>query len=219
MKILLIGPPGVGKGTQSKLICEFYGLSHISTGDILRKHIDRCTDIGMVINRFDINNGKFVPDKLINGLIKQMDIEGLLKKSYLLDGYPRTLNQAEFYVNQILDQLSKYMVIYLNASREYILDRISQRRICSGCGNVYNLKNVSPKNSGICDECGKNLIQRLDDRIDVFNGRLEIYDKMTLDVIKYFMSLNVLFEVDASREINDVFGNIKNIIGEYYDLY
>ena len=84
---------------------------------------------------------------------------------------------------------------------------------------MYNLKNVSPKNSGICDECGKSLIQRLDDRIDVFNGRLEIYDKMTLDVIKYFMSLNVLFEVDASREINDVFGNIKNIIGEYYDLY
>lgn len=219
MKILLIGPPGVGKGTQSKLICEFYGLSHISTGDILRKNIDICTDIGKAINKFDINKGKFVPDKLINNLIKQMNKDGLLKKSYLLDGYPRTLNQAEFYVNQVLDKSSKYMVIYLNASREYILDRISKRRICSGCGNVYNLKNVSPKNSGICDECGKSLIQRLDDRIDVFNERLEIYDKMTFDVIKYFISLNVLFEVDASGEINSVFGNIKNIIGEYYGLY
>lgn len=219
MKILLMGPPGVGKGTQSKLVCGFYNLNHISTGDILRKHIDECTEIGKIINKFDINQGKFVPDDLINKLVWQIGKDGLLKQSYLLDGYPRTFNQALFYVNEILDKSSKYMVIYLNTDREYILNRISQRRVCISCGNVYNLKEISPKVFGVCDKCGNKLIQRLDDRLDIFKKRLEIYDNITFDIVKYFDSLSVLFEVDASGKINDVFNKIKSIIGEYYDLY
>lgn len=219
MKILLIGPPGVGKGTQSKLICEFYKIRHISIGDVLRKHISNCTNIGKLINEFDINNGKLVNDELINSLVKSICDGEIANKFYLLDGYPRTINQALFYVNKILNKFSKYMVIYLNADRKYILDRISQRRICSNCGNVYNLGKKNSKHFDKCDLCGSKLIQRLDDQYDVFRKRLEIYDKTTLDIVNYFYNLDVLFEVDASGEIEYVFNNIKNIVGEYYDLY
>lgn len=216
MRILLIGPPGVGKGTQSKLICEFYKIKHISTGDILRKHISDCTSIGKLINEFDINSGKLVQDELINNLVKDICDERLSNNFYLLDGYPRTINQALFYVNKISSKFSKYMVIYLNADRKYILNRVSQRRICSNCGSVYNLEK---KFSNKCDLCGNKLIQRLDDRYDVFQQRLEIYDKTTIDIVNYFCSFGVLFEIDGSGEVDYVFNNIKNIVGEYYDLY
>lgn len=218
MKILLIGPPGVGKGTQSKLICDFYNIEHISTGDILRKHIRDYTNIGKMINEIDINNGKLVRDDLINDLIKYICNNNLIK-SYLLDGYPRTLNQAIFYVNRVLNKFNKYIVIYLNANREYILNRISQRRICLNCGGIYNLKENYSQDSDLCSVCGNKLIQRLDDRYEVFQERLKIYDETTFDIINYFSDLNVLFEVDGSGEIDYVFNNIRNVIGEYYDLY
>lgn len=219
MKILLMGPPGVGKGTQSKLICNFYKIEHISTGDILRNHISKFSDIGQMINESHINNGNFVQDKLINNLMSEICLNYLFDKSYLLDGYPRTLNQSIFYVNKILTKSSKYLVIYLNADRNYILDRINYRLICPECNTIYNMKGNSPAICNICDKCGNKLIKRLDDKVDILRKRLEIYDKLTTKAIDYFIKLNVLFEVNASGDIGDVFNNIKDIIGEYYDLY
>lgn len=219
MKILLMGPPGVGKGTQSKLICDFYNLMHISTGDILRNHINEGTEIGKVIKKFDIHKGKFVPDYLINDLVKQIHDKDVYFDSYLLDGYPRTVDQAKFYVNEILKKDSKYMVIHLSANKDFILDRICNRVTCGKCGNVYNLKTKSPKIHGICDECGNNLVKRQDDDIEIFKKRLEIYNNVTYATINYFRELKVLFEVDASGEVEFIFNKIKNVIGEYYDLY
>lgn len=220
MKILLIGPPGVGKGTQSKLICDFYKIEHISTGDILRKHISESTHIGNMIDESHINSGRLVEDELINSLMSEMCANYLSNKSYLLDGYPRTLNQAKFYTNNILGNPStKYVVIYLTTDREHILDRINHRLVCSECGCVYNIKNISPNVCNTCDRCGNKLTRRADDDINVFKKRLEIYDQFIPDVINYFKKFNVLYEVDALGDISDVFNNIKDIIGESYDLY
>ncbi len=218
MKILLIGPPGVGKGTQSKLVCEFFSVEHISTGDILRKHVYDCTGIGKFISRSDLNEGKFVQDDTINNLVYKMKEEGILTSSYLLDGYPRTMNQALFCVTNILRD-SKYIVIYLNSDKADILNRILRRRVCINCGTVYNLENFVPKSQGVCDRCGGNLIHRSDDTKKVFHNRLKIYYEMTSGIIEYFRSLNVLYEIKASGSVEDVFNNIKDVVGEYYDLY
>lgn len=219
MKILLIGPPGVGKGTQSKLICDEFNIRHISTGDMLRKHIVDKTEIGNQILKYGIDRGNFIPDSLINKLVNEMKLEGSLTESYLLDGYPRTISQAKFYTETILDKYSKYLVIHLNTDIEYILNRISNRLTCIGCGNSYNLQNNSPKVAGKCDICGSKLIKRSDDNINVFEDRLEIYYKNTVKVIEYFDNLDVLYEVNASQGINEIFSKIKTIIGEYYGSY
>lgn len=218
MKILLIGPPGVGKGTQSRLICEFFKIKHVSTGDILRKHIYDSTDMGKMISKFDIDKGKFVPDYLINDLVYRMNESGVFTSSYLLDGYPRTLDQALFCVENILKD-SKYLVIYLNSSREDIIERILGRRVCEECGSVYNLGKFNPRLHDVCDVCGGTLIQRADDTQDIFYNRLNIYYEITSSVIEYFRNLNVLYDVEASGKIEDVFSDIKYIIGEYYDLH
>lgn len=219
MKILLIGPPGVGKGTQSKLICDEFNINHISTGDILRKHIMNGTEIGKQILKYGIDKGNFIPDDLINDLVNQMKLEGSLRGSYLLDGYPRTISQAKFYTDTILDKYSKYLVVYLNTDIEDILNRVSNRLTCIGCGTSYNLKNNAPKTAGICDKCGSQLIKRADDYVNILKDRLEIYYKNTVNIIKYFEDLNVLYEVNASQGINEIFSEIKRIIGEYYDSY
>ena len=219
MRILLIGPPGVGKGTQSKFICSNYNLSHISTGDILRKQIEENTDIGKIAVTYNINKGNFVPDDIINSLIKNMFDNGFLSDFYLLDGYPRNINQAVFFNDIILNKCDKYMVIYLNADKEYILNRILWRRICLSCGNVYNLKKDVLFKEGICNNCGGKLVQRPDDNYDIFDKRFKLFHELAIDMVKYFRELNVLFEINASDEKDEVFYKIKKIIGENYDQY
>lgn len=219
MRILLIGPPGVGKGTQANLICSKYNLKHISTGDILRKYISDDSEIGKRISNYGIDCGKFVSDDLVNSIVSQLKSDKILDQSYLLDGYPRTVSQAEFYINNILNKNEKYLVIYLSTSNEYILNRISNRLTCINCGNIYNLQNDLPKIYGKCDICGNWLIIRSDDKVNILKERLEIYYRITSRVVDYFRNLDVLYEIDASYGINEIFSQVKKVIGEYYDLY
>lgn len=218
MKILLIGPPGVGKGTQANLICKEYKLKHISTGDILRKYASYKNEIGREILNSCIDSGKFVSDELINNIVNNLKNEKVLNQPYLLDGYPRTLFQAKFYINNILSKDDKYLVIYLSTSNEYILNRISNRLTCINCGRIYNLQNDLPKIYGKCDICKGQLRVRSDDKINIFKERLEIYYKMTFKLVEYFRNLDVLYEIDASYGIDEIFGKVKRVIGEYYDL-
>ncbi|MGB9749871.1 MAG: adenylate kinase [Caldisericia bacterium] len=214
MIIVMLGNIGTGKGTQAKLIMENYNIPYISTGDIFRENIKNNTELGIKVKSI-LNEGKLVDDELVNAIvfdrIKNLD-------SFVIDGYPRTINQAMNFENFISTQNKKLNLVFsIIVSEENIIKRLTGRRICPKCGKTYNIYFDKPKNDEICDLDGEKLIIRDDDKFDTVKKRIEEYKKNTEPLIEFYKNENLLYEIDGERKIYDVFIDIKRIIDDYIE--
>ena len=213
MKVVLFGPPGAGKGTQAKSISNRFSIPHVSTGDIFRKHISEMTPLGIEAKR-NIDKGLLVPDNITIQLVEERLRQDDCQKGCLLDGFPRTVAQAEAlddFLSNNKDRLSTALLI--DVPKDFIIDRMSGRRVCLSCGASYHIKFNPPIFEGKCDVCGSDIIQRKDDEENTVRNRLQIYDKQTQPLINYYKDKNLLSVVDGTQAINDVFKNICDILG------
>ncbi len=214
--IILIAPQAAGKGTQSALIEEKYKTPHISTGDLLRAARSEETEIGRTIIKCQ-DEGILVPQEIVSKVLEDRLMEDDCKDGFILDGYPRNLIQANA-LDEFLSKINHEInyVIYLNVSREEVLKRITGRRMCEKCGANYNINYIEqrPKQEGICDKCGGNLIQRSDDTEESIKTRLDIYYNDTLPLMDIYKDRNILFEVDGTKSVQEVFEDIKNVLGD-----
>ncbi len=213
MILILLGAPGVGKGTQGALISKEYGIPQISTGDILRSEVKNETELGKKAKAY-MEKGELVPDDIIIEMMEKRIKEDDCKNGFILDGFPRTVAQAEAFDKMLAKNgLELDKVILIDVPEEEIIDRLTGRRICPNCGAVYHIKNNPPKVDEVCDRCGSKLIQRDDDREDVVKKRLEVYKKSTMPLIDYYTKTSKLVRVDGTGEIEEIFSRIKKILG------
>ncbi|MHB1423917.1 MAG: adenylate kinase [Gemmataceae bacterium] len=214
MRLILLGPPGCGKGTQAKLLCERNGLEHIGTGDILREAIRQQTPAGLRAHPF-VEKGLLVPDDLINDVIAERFNLSDAPERFVMDGYPRTLAQATAF-DQVLRQhfLDLNAVVLLQVSDEEIIARVSERWSCPkpGCKATYHTKSKPPKVSGICDYCGTKLIQREDDRPETVRARLVVYHGNIGPLSEYYRVQDLLHEVPGHGAIDNVYANIMKVL-------
>lgn len=212
MKIILLGPPGAGKGTQAKSISNKYSVPHISTGDIFRYNISNGTPLGIEAKKY-LDKGHLVPDELTIDIIKDRLKQDDCKNGFLLDGYPRTVNQAEALETLLKDLGTKLdTALLIKVPKSFIIDRMTGRRVCKACGASYHIKFNPTKEECICDLCGGETYQRADDNEDTVSERLEIYDAQTQPLIEYYSNKNLLAEVDGTQTIDKVFEDIVDIL-------
>ena len=209
MKIVMLGAPGAGKGTQAKMIAEKYSIPHISTGDIFRANIKNGTELGKKAKTY-IDAGQLVPDELVVDLVIDRFKEDDCKNGYVLDGFPRTIPQAE-----ALDNMGVEIqhVINIDISDEKIINRMSGRRACLNCGATYHIVYNPSKKEGICDTCGQQLVLRDDDKPETVKKRLSVYHDQTQPLIDYYKNEGILAEVDGTKDMEEVFQDIVNILG------
>jgi adenylate kinase len=214
MRIILLGPPGAGKGTQAKSISNKFSIPHVSTGDIFRKNISEKTPLGIEAKKH-IDKGHLVPDELTIDIIRDRLNNEDCSNGFLLDGYPRTVNQAEVLETLLEEQSSVLDVaLLIKVPREFILSRMTGRRVCLTCGASYHITYNPPKVEGKCNLCGSDLIQRADDSKETVSERLDIYDAQTQPLIKYYGDKNLLSVVDGTQAINSVFESICSILDD-----
>lgn len=212
MRLLFFGPPGAGKGTQAKKVAKEFDIVHISTGDILRDAVSKGTELGKKAKAI-MDRGELVSDEIMNRLVKEK-LEEL--DSFILDGYPRTLDQAKF-LDQATKELKKEIdaAVLIDVSEEEIVKRISNRRVCPNCGKVYNLISLKPKEDEKCDVCGTKLIQRDDDKEEVVRERYKVYKKNTEPVIEYYRKNNKIITIDGAQNVEDVTKELFNILRSF----
>ena len=214
MKIIMLGAPGAGKGTQAKLIAEKYGIPHISTGDIFRANIKEGTELGKEAKQY-MDKGQLVPDDLTVRILLDRVSKPDCEKGYVLDGFPRTIPQAEVLDTEVAKLGDKIdMAIDVNVPDENIIRRMSGRRACPKCGATYHVEHIPPKKEGICDACGAELVLRDDDKPETVKKRLDVYHKQTQPLITYYSKLNILRTVDGTKDKNDVFADISALLEE-----
>ena len=206
MVLILLGPPGAGKGTQADLLRSNLHIPHISTGDLLRDHIRRGTELGKEANAF-MSKGQLVPDQLVLDMLFERVRSPDCEKGYILDGFPRTVAQAEA-LQMRLQGITTPVVIHLILSDEQILERLTKRLTCERCGTPYHILYSPPKKEGICDKCGGNLIQRADDTEAVINKRLGVYHQQTAPLIDFYEHLHLLRAIDCSGSKDAIFSKI-----------
>jgi adenylate kinase len=213
LKIILLGPPGAGKGTQAKSISKEYNIPHISTGDIFRKNISEKTPLGVEAKGY-MDSGKLVPDELTINLVKDRLTQEDCKNGFMLDGFPRTVKQAEaldaFLTERNIDIDAALLI---DAPKDLIIERMTGRRVCSHCGETYHVVNIPPKVEDVCDVCGSALIQRKDDNLETVLERLDVYDKQTQPLVEYYKGRGKLMSVDGSKELHEVFEDIRDLLG------
>ena len=213
MKIIMLGAPGAGKGTQAKMIADKYGVPHISTGDIFRANIKNGTALGMEAKTY-MDAGKLVPDELTVKILLDRVAQDDCKNGYVLDGFPRTIPQAEV-LDKALTELGDQVdyAINVDVPDENIVNRMSGRRACLACGATYHIVHVPPKAEGVCDRCGKELVLRDDDKPETVLNRLKVYHDQTQPLIDYYTEKGILKTVDGTVDMQDVFAAIVAILG------
>ena len=213
MKIIMLGAPGAGKGTQAKMIAEKYKIPHVSTGDIFRANIKNGTELGKEAKKY-IDQGFLVPDELTVKILLDRVAKDDCKNGYVLDGFPRTIPQAE-----VLDKALREMgdgidyAINVDVPDENIVRRMSGRRACLACGATYHIAHIPPKKEGICDTCGQELVLRDDDKPETVLNRLKVYHDQTQPLIDFYAAQGVLKNVDGTVDMKDVFAAIVDILG------
>ncbi|SEI68056.1 Adenylate kinase [Lachnospiraceae bacterium A10] len=213
MKIIMLGAPGAGKGTQAKKIAEKYGIPHISTGDIFRANIKNNTELGKKAKEY-MDQGLLVPDELTCDLVTDRIQQDDCSKGFILDGFPRTIPQAEA-LDKALTAMGQSMdyAVNVDVADENIIDRMSGRRACLKCGATYHIITIPPKSEGICDNCGSELVQREDDKPETVKKRLDVYHEQTQPLIDYYNNQGILRTVDGTKDFEGVFQDIVMILG------
>ena len=213
MKIIMLGAPGAGKGTQAKMIADKYGVPHISTGDIFRANIKNGTELGMEAKKY-MDQGLLVPDELTVRILLDRVAQDDCKNGYVLDGFPRTIPQAEV-LDSELTKLGDHIdyAINVDVPDENIVKRRSGRRACLTCGATYHIEHVPPKKEGICDVCGSELVLRDDDKPETVKNRLNVYHEQTQPLIDFYTEKGVLKTVDGTVPMEEVFAAITAILG------
>ncbi|MCD8221408.1 MAG: adenylate kinase [Clostridiales bacterium] len=208
MKIIMLGAPGAGKGTQAKMIAEKYGVPHVSTGDIFRSNIKGGTELGKLAKSY-MDQGQLVPDDVTIQMLLDRISQDDCAKGYILDGFPRTIPQAESLTKALDDR--REMIDYaidVDVPDEAIVNRMSGRRACVGCGATYHIVYNAPKTENICDVCGEKLILRDDDKPETVQKRLSVYHEQTQPLIDYYNNEGILVSVDGTKDLKDVFADI-----------
>ena len=213
MRLVLLGPPGAGKGTQAQILKDIMGLRHISTGDIFRRLIKEKTPLGLKIKQY-VTSGGLVPDEIVVEVVVQKMNELGREANFVLDGFPRTLIQATILDKKLIElDISIDKVLYFNASEDVIIERLSGRRICKECGATYHIVNIPPKKEGICDQCGGNLYQREDDKPETVRNRLKVYHQQTAELIEYYKKKCLLETLNSDLSKDETFKVVKKILG------
>ncbi|MCL4456287.1 MAG: adenylate kinase [Nitrospirae bacterium] len=213
MRLVLLGAPGAGKGTQAKIIVEKYGVPQISTGDLLRAAVAAGTALGKEAKSY-MDKGELVPDSVVLGMVEERLKQDDCKKGYILDGFPRNTKQAEA-LDNMLSSLSMSLTAALSVDVPFedLMKRLTGRRTCKACGQMYNVYFNAPKKEGVCDKCGGELFQRDDDKEDTIKKRLEVYNAQTAPLIDYYGKKNILKSVSGTGSIDDIFKKVCEALG------
>lgn len=212
MNIVMLGAPGAGKGTQAEKISQKYNIPHISTGDIFRQSIKNGTPLGVAAKSY-MDQGLLVPDHVTNNMVKEMLFKDEFKNGFILDGYPRTISQAEFFTNALKEEGKKLdMVLNIEVDEQDILERMTGRRVCTKCNSTYHVIFNKSKDNVSCDKCGNKLIQRDDDKEETVKKRLDVYRKETKPLVDYYTETKELRTVEGKGSVDDIFERIVAII-------
>ncbi|MBE6040369.1 MAG: adenylate kinase [Clostridiales bacterium] len=214
MRAVLLGPPGAGKGTQAVRLVERYNVPQISTGDIFRKNIKEGTELGRKAQEY-MNSGQLVPDELVVDLVKDRLLKDDCKNGYLLDGFPRTIFQAE-QLDKFLEEQGQQLdaVINFEVGYDTLIARLTGRRVCKSCGASYHVVNMPPKTEGLCDRCGGELEQRKDDTKETAVNRISVYEESTAPLIDYYSKTGALKNFDGETDPDQLLEEIVSVIGE-----
>jgi adenylate kinase len=213
MNIVLLGPPGAGKGTQAKRMIERYGIPQISTGDMLRAAVAEKTALGLEAKKY-MDAGQLVPDSVVVGLVKERIQKDDCKKGYMLDGFPRNVSQAET-LDKMLSELGQKIdhVVCIEVPEEELIQRLTGRRTCRKCGAGYHVMFDPPKKEGVCDKCGGELYQRDDDNVQTVTSRLKVYKEQTEPLIAYYEKQGKLRRINGLGSIDEIFNRIVAVLG------
>ena len=211
--IVMLGPPGSGKGTQAELISKRYGIPAISTGDIFRQNLSEETELGKKASEY-MKKGELVPDALVIDIVIDRLSKDDTKTGYLLDGFPRTTAQADAFEKLLGENGSSIdYVIYINIPKDELIRRVVSRRVCGSCGKTYNVNSFPPKTEGVCDVCGGDVVQRADDTEETANNRIDVYNEQTTPLIEYYKGKGVLYEFNGMDEVEAINDRINALIG------
>lgn len=214
MNLVLLGPPGAGKGTQAAQIIEKYHIPHISTGDIFRENIKNETELGKKAQEY-ISKGQLVPDSLVIDIALDRLSKDDCRNGFLLDGFPRTVQQAEALDKYLGNKDSKVeYVLDIQVEKETLVDRLITRRVCRDCGATYNIKGMPPKKENVCDKCGGELYQRADDNEETVNNRIDVYNTQTKPLLDYYEKAGNIVHLDGEAGLTKLFKSIVSVLGD-----
>ncbi len=209
MRIVLLGPPGAGKGTQAAILTDYYKVLHLATGDLLREEVAKASELGLKAKGY-MEKGELAPDELVIDMVINKLNSPEAEKGFILDGFPRNVAQAEAFGKRLAEKsINLDNVIYLETSEDIIVKRLTGRRICRACGAVYHVVNIPPKVKGVCDKCGGELYQRKDDTIETIKNRLKVYNQQTAALIDYYKKEDKLFMVSGDVDTRELFTKLQ----------